>query len=106
MRSSGARLSLVDLGVIGDEEAARLGAQTMAAVAVIALVGVGGSLFFSPSFPAYHPVGVVAIAEAGLVGAGAFTLARTFAELHQGRLEVESEPGRGATFRLTIPLAS
>jgi signal transduction histidine kinase len=45
-------------------------------------------------------------APTGLATPGAglgLTLARTFAELHDGRLEVESEPGNGSTFRLAIP---
>ena len=37
-------------------------------------------------------------------GAGlGLALARRFAELHAGRLEVDSAPGRGSTFRIVIP---
>jgi signal transduction histidine kinase len=46
------------------------------------------------------------VAPAGLAMPGAglgLALARTFAELHHGRLEVESEPGEGSTFRLAFP---
>ena len=40
-------------------------------------------------------------------GAGlGLALARTFAELHHGRVEVESAPGHGSTFRLAIPQPS
>jgi signal transduction histidine kinase len=46
------------------------------------------------------------LAPAGLAIPGAglgLTLARRFAELHAGRLELDSEPGNGATFRLALP---
>jgi signal transduction histidine kinase len=46
------------------------------------------------------------VVPAGLAIPGSglgLTLARTFVELHSGRLELESEPGKGSTFRLAIP---
>ena len=48
-------------------------------------------------------------APAGLAIPGTglgLALARTFVELHDGRLEVESEPGRGSTFQLALPQAA
>ncbi|MDQ1373670.1 MAG: hypothetical protein QOJ09_1008, partial [Actinomycetota bacterium] len=46
------------------------------------------------------------VAPTGLARSGSglgLALARTFAELHRGRLEVESDLGAGSTFRLTLP---
>jgi signal transduction histidine kinase len=48
-------------------------------------------------------------APASLANPGAglgLALARRFAELHAGRLEVESAPGSGSTFRIAIPATS
>jgi signal transduction histidine kinase len=39
------------------------------------------------------------------MGIGMFH-SKTIVEAHQGRMEVESEPGAGSTFRVLLPLAS
>ena len=39
------------------------------------------------------------------IGLG-LAISRVYAEVHGGNLEVESEPGRGAAFRLILPLAT
>jgi signal transduction histidine kinase len=52
-------------------------------------------------FDEFQQVSPATLASPG-AGLG-LTLARTFAELHHGWVEVESEPGQGSTFRLAIP---
>jgi signal transduction histidine kinase len=52
-------------------------------------------------FDEFHQASPAELATPG-TGLG-LALARSFVELHHGRLEVESAPGQGSTFRLAIP---
>jgi PAS domain S-box-containing protein len=53
----------------------------------------------------FEPFVQVPHATAGGAGLG-LTISRRIVEGHDGRLSVQSEPGRGSTFTFTIPLAS
>jgi signal transduction histidine kinase len=55
-------------------------------------------------FEEFQRVTPVTMAAPG-TGLG-LALARAFAELHHGRLEVDSAPGEGSTFRLAVPVAA
>ncbi len=59
------------------------------------LARLGTRYYRASNAPAVHPRGL---------GLG-LALAREIAELHGGRLTIESEPGRGATATLSLPLA-
>lgn len=46
------------------------------------------------------------VQQAGTSGAGlGLTICKRFVELHGGQIDVDAEPGRGATFRFSLPLA-
>ncbi|WP_080832134.1 hybrid sensor histidine kinase/response regulator [Cohnella massiliensis] len=55
-------------------------------------------------FRPYEQVDSSLTAIGGGIGLG-LSISRQLAELHGGTLKAESEPGRGSTFRLTLPLA-
>ena len=54
-------------------------------------------------FNAYEQADRTTVAKAGGTGLG-LTISQKFVSLLGGRIEVESEPGRGATFRVLLPL--
>jgi signal transduction histidine kinase len=54
--------------------------------------------------PSYQgEAGGAAPAERGLLGVG-LTVAQEVVEAHEGRLEYAKRPGRGALFRISLPL--
>jgi signal transduction histidine kinase len=53
----------------------------------------------------FEPFVQVPHASRGGAGLG-LTISRRIVEAHGGRLSVQSEPGRGATFTFTVPVAS
>jgi signal transduction histidine kinase len=57
--------------------------------------------FFTGFDTRHHSSGKFEFGRRGL-GLG-LSIVKRFAEMHGGRLEVESEPGRGTTFTLTLP---
>jgi signal transduction histidine kinase len=54
-------------------------------------------------FERFHRVGGSLVHDVRGVGLG-LAIVRHIVEAHQGRVEVESEPGRGSTFSLVLPL--
>jgi signal transduction histidine kinase len=56
-------------------------------------------------FDRFHQVGVHGRRRKGGTGLG-LAICREIAEHHGGRIWAESEPGRGSTFHVTLPLAS
>ncbi|HEX9187237.1 MAG TPA: HAMP domain-containing sensor histidine kinase, partial [Vicinamibacteria bacterium] len=56
-------------------------------------------------FERFHRVGGSLVHEVRGVGLG-LAIVRHIVEAHRGRVEVESEPGRGSTFRIVLPLGA
>ncbi len=56
-------------------------------------------------FERFHRVGGSLVHDVRGVGLG-LAIVRHIVEAHQGRVEVESEPGRGSTFSLVLPLGT
>jgi signal transduction histidine kinase len=56
-------------------------------------------------FERFHRVGGSLVHDVRGVGLG-LAIVRHIVEAHQGRVEVESEPGRGSTFSLVLPLGA
>lgn len=87
------------------DDSVELRADVQADEVVLRVVDRGPGIAVEDQAAIFEPFRQGATGGAGGSGLG-LAIARGFAELNGGRLWVESEPGRGATFALALPLVA
>ncbi|SKA41556.1 Cache domain-containing protein [Enhydrobacter aerosaccus] len=106
------RLSQVLLNLVGnaikftDEGSVRIGAVEVAGRFEISVVDTGPGIAPADQariFDEFQQVDNSSTRKKGGTGLG-LSISRKIVELHGGRITVESEPGKGSTFKITIPI--